>query len=312
MARVSANNLNGLSRRHLLLAAGGLALAGCGRGQGEPKNDEPVDPNAPPVGSLAWAVAGNWRADGRPRDAWRHPVETLEFFEVAPDQTVVDMWPGAGYWTEILAPYLARGGGRLYCANFQVERPEPGQDLSNGANLATAQLVARFRERFEGNRRLYGEVAMTEFGPTSGPVAPAASADLVLFMSQLHNWMAAGIAEKAFEDAYAALKPGGTLGIEQHRAPVGSIQDPAAADGYVQEAFVKQLAAEAGFAFVAASEINANAADTRDHPFGVWTLPPERRSAPRGEAPNPSFDHSPYDAIGESDRMTLKFRKPTA
>ncbi len=312
MARVSANNLNGLSRRHLLLAASGLALVGCGRGQGEPESDEPVDPNAPPVGSLAWAVAGNWRADGRPRDAWRHPVETLEFFEIAPDQTVIDMWPGAGYWTEILAPYLARGGGRLYCANFQVERPEPGQDLSNGANLATAQLVARFRERFEGNRRLYGEVAMTEFGPTSGPVAPAASADLVLFMSQLHNWMAAGIAEKAFEDAYAALKPGGTLGIEQHRAPVGSIQDPAAADGYVQEAFVKQLAAEAGFAFVAASEINANAADTRDHPFGVWTLPPERRSAPRGEAPNPSFDHSPYDAIGESDRMTLKFRKPTA
>lgn len=311
MARFPATELRRLNRRHLLLAGTCLVLAGCGRNDVEPEDEAPVDPNAPPVGSLAWAIAGSWRADGRPRDVWRHPLETLEFFEIAPDQTVIEMWPGAGYWTEILAPYLARGGGRLYCANFQVQRPEPGDDPASG-NLATAQLVARFRERFENNRRIYGEIAMTEFGPTSGPLAPGGSADLVLFMSQLHNWMAAGIAEKAFGDAFAALRPGGTLGIEQHRAAVGSIQDPAAADGYVQEAFVKQLAAEAGFAFVASSEVNANPEDTRDHPFGVWTLPPERRSAPRGAAPNPSFDHSPYDAIGESDRMTLKFRKPTA
>lgn len=300
------------TRRSLLLAGSCLVLAGCGRDREEPVEEAPVDPNAPPVGSLAWAVAGPWRAAAQPRDIWLHPIETLEFFEIQPNETVVDMWPGAGYWTDILAPYLARGGGRLYCANFQVERPEPGDNPSDGTNLATAQLVARFRERFEGNRRLYGEIGMTEFGPTSGPIAPANSADLVLFMSQVHNWMAAGIAEKAFEDAFSALKPGGTLGVVQHRAAVGSIQDPAAADGYVQEAFVKQLAAESGFAFVAAAEINANPADTRDHPFGVWTLPPERRSAPRGEAPNPSFDHSAYDAIGESDRMTLKFRKPTA
>jgi len=311
LARFTQPSSFRLSRRALMLSAAALALPACRRSE-DAEPEEPVDPNAPPVGSLAWAVAGPWRADARPRDAWRHPIETLEFFEISPDQTVVDMWPGAGYWTEILAPYLARGGGRLYCANFQVERPEPGDDPQAAGGLATAQLVARFRERFESNRRLYGEVAMTQFGPTSGPVAPDNSADLVLFMSQLNNWMAAGIAEKAFQDAYAALKPGGTLGVEQHRAPVGAIQDPAAADGYVQEAFVKQLAAEAGFAFVAASEVNANTADTRDHPFGVWTLPPERRSAPRGEAPNPSFDHAPYDAIGESDRMTLKFRKPTA
>jgi len=296
----------------MLMAATALVVSACGRGENEEAPEEPQDPNAPPVGSLAWAVAGNWRADGRPRDVWRHPIETLEFFEIAPSQSVVDIWPGAGYWTEILAPYLARGGGRLFCANFQIDRPRPGDAPREGSNLATAQLVARFRERFEGNRRLYGEVAMTEFGPTSNQIAPAGSADLVLFMSQVHNWMAAGIAEKAFEDAYSALKPGGVLGVVQPRATVGSIQDPAAADGYVQEAFVKQLAAESGFAFVAASEVNANAADTRDHPFGVWTLPPERRSAPRGAAPNPSFDHSPYDAIGESDRMTLKFRKPTA
>lgn len=295
-------------RRALLLGAAALGLAGCGR-RDEP--GAPADTNDPSEGSLAWAVGGAWRAAGRPRDRWRHPVETLTFFEFEPDQTVVEVWPGAGYWTEILAPVLARGGGRLYAANFQVERPGPGED-PGAANLATAQLVARYRERFENNRRLYGEIEMTDFGPNSGPIAPAGSADLVLFMSNLHNWMAAGLAEKAFGDAYAALKPGGTLGVEQHRAAVGDIQDPAAADGYVQEAFVKQLAAEAGFAFVASSEVNANPHDTRDHPFGVWTLPPDNLTAPRGQPPNPAFDRAPYEAIGESDRMTLKFRKPTA
>ena len=144
----------------------------------------------------------------------------------------------------------------------------------------------------------------------SAPVAPAGTADLVLFMRNIHAWMAAGIAEKAFADAYAALRPGGVLGIEQHRLGPEEDQDPAAANGYVQEAFVKQLAAEAGFAFVAASEINANERDTKDHPFGVETLPPMGLTAPRGSPPNPTFDRSKYDEIGESDRMTLRFRKP--
>jgi predicted methyltransferase len=133
---------------------------------------------------------------------------------------------------------------------------------------------------------------------------------MVLFMRNIHAWMAAGIAEKAFADAYAALRPGGVLGIEQHRLGPEEDQDPAAANGYVQEAFVKQLAAEAGFAFVAASEINANERDTKDHPFGVETLPPMGLTAPRGSPPNPTFDRSKYEAIGESDRMTLRFRKP--
>jgi len=122
--------------------------------------------------------------------------------------------------------------------------------------------------------------------------------------------MATGIAEKAFADAFMALRPGGVLGIEQHRLAPDEDQDPAAANGYVQEAFVKQLAAEAGFVFVASSEINANETDTKDHPFGVGTLPPQSLTAPQGKAPDPTFDRSKYDAIGESDRMTLKFRKP--
>ena len=297
-----------LARRGLL--AGGLALLALSACRGR-EPETPEDPNAPAEGSLAWAVAGPWREDGRARDAWRHPVETLEFFEITPNATVVEIWPGAGWWTEILAPYLARGGGKLYAAGFQIDRPDPGEEAQS-STLATSQIAARFREHFTRNRRLYGEVDITEFGPTSGAVAPDASADLVMFMSNLHLWMGAGVAEKAFADAFLALKPGGVLGIEQHRAAVGEIQDPAAADGYVQEAFVKQLAAEAGFAFVASTVLNANPADTRDHPFGVWTLPPTLQTAPRGEPANPAFDTTPYQAVGESDRMTLKFRKPTA
>jgi predicted methyltransferase len=146
--------------------------------------------------------------------------------------------------------------------------------------------------------------------PQDGMGIADGTADMVLFMRNIHAWMAAGIAEKAFADAYAALRPGGVLGIEQHRLGPEEDQDPAAANGYVQEAFVKQLAAEAGFAFVAASEINANDRDTKDHPFGVETLPPMGLTAPRGSPPNPTFDRSKYEAIGESDRMTLRFRKP--
>ncbi|NEX93741.1 class I SAM-dependent methyltransferase [Caulobacter sp. 17J65-9] len=289
------------SRRGVIAGVSALVLAGCRR---EPEKKAPAKqtPAGPPEGSLEWAVAGAWRSPSdRARDAWRHPKETLEFFGLAPGQTVVEFWPGAGWWTEILAPYLARTKGTLYAANFQV---------GAGAEPAQVEIVDRFRKRFGSDKKLYGDVKMTEFGPTSGPVVPAGTADLVMFMRNLHNWMAAGIAEKAFADAFAALKPGGVLGIEQHRADIGGTQDPAATSGYVQEPYVKQLAAEAGFAFVASSEVNANPKDTKDHPFGVWTLPPQRLTAPRGQPANPAFDRSKYDAIGESDRMTLKFRKP--
>jgi len=246
-------------------------------------------------------VAGAWRVHDRGRDQWRHPVETLTFFGIEPDMHVVEMWPGVGWYTEILAPYLNRGGGRLYAAGFEI-----GPD----ADPALRQVMARFEGRFAADRRLYGDVEISAFGPTSGPLAPAGTIDMALFLRSLHAWMAAGIAEKAFADAYAALKPGGVLGVEQHRGASGGDQDPAAATGYVQEAFVKQLAAEAGFVFVASSEVNANPEDTKDHPFGVDTLPPNSMTAPPGEPADPEFDRSRYDAIGESDRMTLKFRKP--
>lgn len=292
------------SRRGMLFGASAAVLVGlsaCGRGKAV---EEPVAadaPAGPPVGSLEWAIAGEWRAQDRSRDAARHPMETLRFYGLQPNMTVVDFWPGSGWYTEILAPYLARGGGTYYAAGFQT---------GGGDDPAQSALMAAFQTHFTADRKLYGDMKFSAFGPSSGPVAPAGSADLVLFMRNIHAWMAAGVAEKAFSDAYAALRPGGTLGIEQHRLAPDEDQDPAAANGYVQEAFVRQLAAEAGFVFVASSEINANERDTKDHPFGVETLPPQSLTAPRGQTPDPAFDRKKYDAIGESDRMTLKFRKP--
>lgn len=293
------------SRRSWLAGTAALAIvtvAGCGREEPSARDVVPETPQGPPEGSLEWAIAGSWRsASDRARDGDRHPMETLRFFGLQPTMTVVDFWPGSGWYTEILAPYLAEGKGKYIAAGFQTgPLTDPAQ----------SQLMAAFEQRFTTDKRLYGEIVLSAFGPTSGPVAEAGTADMVLFMRFIHAWMAAGIAEKAFADAFAALKPGGILGIEQHRLGPEQDQDPAAASGYVQEAFVKQLAAEAGFVFVASSEINANPDDDTDHPFGVETLAPRRLTAPVGEPADPEFDRTEYDAIGESDRMTLKFRKP--
>ena len=253
------------------------------------------------VDTLAAAVAGPWRTpQDRARDRWRHPAETLAFWGLKPGMTVVEFWPGAGWYTDIVAPFLDSTQGKLYAADFQTDDPN---------DPAARRVVEAFKAKLQSAPRLYGDVTVTAFGPTSGPVAPAASADLVLFLRNVHNWMAAAIAEKAFRDAFAALKPGGVLGVEEHRAEAGGVQDALAPDGYVSEAFIERLATEAGFRLAAKSEINANPKDTRDHPFGVWTLPPTRLSAPRGEPAKPGFDHAKYDAIGESDRMTLKFTK---
>lgn len=304
MADRGAVTEDGFSRRGLMataLSAGLFALAGCDRKSATEAPAAPDAPEGPSVGSLDWAVAGPWRAKDRARDAWRHPIETLRFFGLQPRMTVVEMWPGSGWYTEILAPYLAKGGGKYVAALFAQG---PGGDPSQAA------LNAAFQDHFTSDRKLYGPIEMSAFGALTGPLTEAGSADMVLFLRTVHSWMASGLAEKAFADAFAALRPGGVLGIEQHRLGPEDNQDPAAANGYVQEAFVKQLAAEAGFVFVAASEINANERDTKDHPFGVETLAPRRLTAPAGEPPNPGFDRTKFDAIGESDRMTLKFRKP--
>ena len=293
-----------VSRRALVIGAATISLAACGQKPAATNNTagQPAAPAGlgPKRGTLEWALAGAWRDADRARDPWRHPLETLNFFGLKPEMTVVELWPGAGWYTQILAPLLSAGGGKLYAAGFDA----PGTDP------AAAEVAAAYRRMIEARPAIYGKVEFTSFGPQSGALAPAGTADMVLFLRNLHDWMAAGLAEKVFKDALAALKPGGVLGIEEHRAAPGGPQDPLAVSGYVQEAYVKQLAAEAGFKFDRSSEINANPKDTRDHPFGVWTLPPTRRSSPMGQAPDPAFDHAKYDAIGESDRMTLRFVKP--
>jgi predicted methyltransferase len=278
-----------IPRRAVLLGA--AALSACGGGPRAP---------APPT-TIEAAVAGAWRLPAdRARDPWRHPAQSLKFWGLAPGQTVVEFWPGAGWYTDIIAPFLAATGGRFYAADLEASDAE-------GREMAEA-----YRRRLADHPKLYGKVELTAFGPTSGPVAPAGSADLVLFLRNLHNWMAAGLAEKAFHDAFAALKPGGLLGIEEHRADPSAAPDATASSGYVAQAYAVRLAQEAGFTLAAASEINANPKDDHNHPFGVWTLPPVRRSSPRGQPADPNFDHARYDAVGESDRMTLKFVKPSA
>ncbi|MDZ4319105.1 MAG: methyltransferase [Phenylobacterium sp.] len=269
-------------------------MTGCNRG-------EEAAPAAPASAmTLEEAVAGDWReAQDKARDVWRHPVETLGFFGLKPGMTVVEIWPGAGWYTDILAPFLAASGGKLYAANLQPNDP------------IAIEVVEAYRQKLRAKPRLYGDVEITAFGATSGPMAPAGSADLVLTARNVHNWMAAGIVDKAFSDAFAALKPGGVFGVVEHRANPGGVQDPTAANGYVEQAYVIRLAQEAGFILDQASEINANPRDTKDHPFGVWTLPPVRRTSARGQPADPTFDSSPYEAIGESDRMTLRFIKPT-
>lgn len=299
--RIPAGRRSGPARRTLLTGTAAMALAGlagCGRRE---EKAEPDAPDGPARGTLEWAVGGAWRAQDRIRDEHRHPMETLRFFGLQPRMRVADFWPGTGWYTEIVAPYLNEGGGSYVAVGFQS---------GAGADPAQAALNAAYQARFGADRRLYGEIVFSEFGATSGPVAEAGTVDMVLFLRTLHSWMSAGIAEKAFADAFAALRAGGILGVEQHRLGPEQDQDPVAASGYVQEAFVRQLAAEAGFVFVSASEINANPEDDKDHPFGVETLPPRLLTAPVGEPPDPDFDTAPFAAIGESDRMTLKFRKP--
>ncbi len=296
--------MNGLaldfSRRALLVGGMAACASACHRGGSDagPAAASSAS-SANQAETIDGAVAGAWRTpEEKARDKWRHPAQSLAFWGVKPGMTVVEVWPGAGWYTDILAPFLTATGGALYAAEFKPENP---------AAMAVAE---SFHHRLQASPKLYGAVHLTAFGPTSGPLAPAGTADVVLFLRNVHDWMHGGFADKGFHDAFLALKPGGVLGIEAHRAAPGGAQDVLATSGYVQEAYVKQMAKDAGFVFEAASEINANPKDDRNHPFGVWTLPPTRRSAPAGKPANPAFDHAPYDAIGESDRMTLRFVKP--
>jgi predicted methyltransferase len=253
--------------------------------------------------TLLAAVAGDWRsADNKSRDKYRHPVEALTFWGLAPGMTVLEVQPGGGWWTEILAPYAQRTGGRFYATAVDLSNPEVPE--------AARKSRAEFEQRYAAKPDLYGKIELVNWGLKSAPL-PANTFDFILTARSVHGWIRSpGMVEKAFRDFAGALKPGGILAVEQHRANPGP-QDPKAVSGYVTEAFVIEQAEKAGLELAARSEINANPKDTKDHPFGVWTLPPTLRSTAYGsDATDPSFDHSKYLAIGESDRMTLKFVKP--
>jgi predicted methyltransferase len=231
--------------------------------------------------ALASAIAGAQRTPANAaRDAARHPYETLKFFGITPKMTVVEFAPGGGWYTEILAPYL-RNDGKLIA----------------GAS-------ARFKQKLDGNPAVYDKVVLTILDP-SGKLdyAPKNTADMVLTFRNVHNWVSAGdaVVKIVFQSAYDALKSGGIFGVVEHRLPVNKVQDAKASSGYVHEAYVIKLAEDAGFTLLAKSEINANPKDTADHENGVWALPPVLA--------NKEKDKAKYVAIGESDRMTLKFVK---
>ncbi len=242
----------------------------------------------------------NYRID-KNRDKYRHPLETLEFFGIKPGDKVVEIWPGQGWYSSILAPYLKSNNGQLIAAHF---------DTSTTSSPLVKSMVDDFAKKFTNSPDVYGDVKIVPFGPRSKDLVEPNSVDAIVTFRNIHNWMSQGWADKAFDDFYKALKPGGLLGIEEHRADEDSPQDPLAADGYVREDYVIDMAKDAGFVLVGKSQINSNPKDTKDYPFGVWTLPPVGRTAPIGKADNADFDKTKYIAIGESDRMTLLFAKP--
>jgi predicted methyltransferase len=245
------------------------------------------------------AIAGSHRSDtSKARDRYRHPKETLAFFGLRPEMTVVEIWPGGGWYTDVLAPVL-RERGKLYIAEYGSKPPFPYQQREMDT------LAAKMR----ANPDLYRAVTPSalNFFTNELAIAPPGSADLVVTFRNVHNWFEEGYgppnaAELAFKAMFTALKPGGMLGVVDHRWPDPATEDPRAKSGYVSEQRVIALAEAAGFELAGRSDVNRNPLDTHDYPEGVWTLPPDLALGER--------DRDKYLAIGESDRFTLKFVKP--
>ncbi|WP_440225116.1 class I SAM-dependent methyltransferase [Dokdonella sp. MW10] len=243
------------------------------------------------AGTLDTVLAGSWRTDeNKARDAYRHPKETLAFFGVGAGQSVLEITPGGGWYTEILAPAL-KGNGTYTAA---IAAPDTSDYAKRGAE--------RFRAKLAGDAERYGDAKVVEFDPKNPELAVDAPVDVVLTFRNVHNWLGDDNDTPMFKAFFKALKPGGTLGVVEHRAAPGADIAAVKDSGYLPTEFVIKLATDAGFELVEQSEINANPKDTKDYEKGVWTLPPSYALK--------DVDREKYAAIGESDRMTLKFVKP--
>jgi predicted methyltransferase len=240
--------------------------------------------------ALAAAIASPARSPNFvTRDAARHPAEELTFIGIKPSMTVVELWPGGGYWTEILGAYLAPQG-HYYLA------------IESAGDAEEDAITAKLRGRIAAQGDRLGKINETVLGPKQFDIAPPGSADLVLTFRNLHNWMDGGYADQVIAACFKALKPGGILGIEEHRGRNDKPQDPKAKDGYVRQDYAIALFKKAGFKVLASSEINANPKDTKDWVDGVWTLPPTLSQKDK--------DREKYLAIGEADNFVMTFQKP--
>ena len=266
----------------LALLAGVLLMAGCAmtstrQATAQALDNILADPHRP-------------EAD-RARDRYRHPKDTLLFFGIRPEMKVLEVWPEPGWYTDVIAP-LVRDRGKYYAA---VIEPDPQ------SQYITARLEG-YRKKLASDPTLYGNATIVTFPSHGGDVVPPGTVDMVVTFRNIHNWMAQGTASEAFATMFKALKPGGVLGVVEHRGNPALPQDPKAKSGYVTEEYAIKLIEAQGFRLVGTSEVNANPKDTKDYEQGVWTLPPTYRLGDK--------DREKYAAIGESDRFTLKFEKP--
>ena len=300
------------SRTPLALAfALSLGLAACSPASEEPAATPEATPEATAADSAESAdrdaqvdpmdavLAGDWRdADNAARDAWRHPRETLAFFGVGPSQTIVEISPGGGWYTEILAALPGEKGGYIGVIN------DPAKSGNERAQNYYTEANTKLRDKLAARPDVYGEATLVEIDPKAPVIGEPGSADVVLTFRNVHNWVMAGNEAAMFQSFYDVLAPGGVLGVVEHRAAAGKTLAEVKTSGYLPEDYVIGLAEAAGFVLEEKSEINANPADTKDHPNGVWTLPPGNN--------HEEADAAKYAAIGESDRMTLRFVKPQA
>ncbi len=281
------------------LLAGCVALSAHGTGQ---RADAPAGAAAKAAQSASDAAAlqsvvhGNWRDPKNvARDVYRHPVETLEFFGLKPGQTVVEITPGGGWYSEILAPYLRDKG------HYVAAVVDPAK-VAEGGRAYQQKSLDGLTRKYAAGAAQYDKVDVVKFDPAAPKLGADGSADLVLTFRNVHNWVAGDNADAHFKAFFSVLKPGGVLGVVDHRATPDTDLETMKRSGYLTEALVISLAEAAGFRLDAQSEVNANPKDAKDHPNGVWTLPPGNNHA--------AADDAKYKAIGESDRMTLRFVKP--